>query len=66
MDIYTLDGLEVNDQEGIVCKLLKSLYVIKQAPKKYHERFDRTLTFIGFVMNKIDKCVYYRRGGVKV
>jgi hypothetical protein len=52
-----------NGQEGMVCKLLKSLYCLKQAPKQWHEKFDRTLTSVGFVVNKADKCVYYRYGG---
>ena len=46
----------------MVCKLLKSLYGLKQAPKQWHEKFDRTLTFDGFVVNEADKCVYYRFG----
>jgi hypothetical protein len=46
-----------NGQEGIVCKLLKSLYGLKQAPKQWHEKFDRTLTSAGFVVNEADKCV---------
>jgi hypothetical protein len=44
----------------MVCKLLKSL---KQAPKQWHEKFDRTLTSVDFVVNEGDKCVYYRYGG---
>jgi hypothetical protein len=52
-----------NVQEGMVCKLLKSLYSLKQAPKQWHEKFDRTLTYVGFVLNEGDKCVYYRYGG---
>jgi hypothetical protein len=56
-------GFVANGQEGMVCKLLKSLYGLKQAPKKWHEKFDRTLTSIGFVVNEADKCVYYRYGG---
>jgi hypothetical protein len=42
---------------------LKSLYGLKQAPKQWHEKFDRTLTSVGFVVNEVDKCVYYRYGG---
>jgi hypothetical protein len=56
-------GFVTNGQEGMVCKLLKSLYGLKQAPKKWHEKFDRTLTYFGFVVNEADKCVYYRYGG---
>jgi hypothetical protein len=47
----------------MVCKLLKSLYGLKQAPKQCHEKFDRTLTSVVFVVNEVDKCVYYRYGG---
>jgi hypothetical protein len=42
---------------------LKSLYGLKQAPKQWHEKFDKTLTSAGFVMNEADSCVYYRCGG---
>jgi len=45
--------------------LLKSLYGLKQAPKQWHEKFDRTLTSAGFVVNKSDKCVYFRYGGAE-
>jgi hypothetical protein len=57
------DGFVAKGQEGMVCKLLKSLYGLKQAPKQWHEKFDRTLTSAGFVVNEADKCVYYRYGG---
>ena len=57
------DGFIANGQEGKVCKLLKSLYGFKQAPKQWHEKFDRTLTSAGSAMNEADKCVYYRFGG---
>ena len=57
------DGFVANGQEGKVCKLLKSLYGLKQAPKQCHEKFDRTLTSAGFVVNEANKCVYYRYSG---
>jgi hypothetical protein len=50
-------------QENNVCKLLKSLYSLKQAPKQWHDKFDTTLTFVGFAINEADICVYYRYGG---
>jgi hypothetical protein len=56
-------GFVANGQEGMVCKLLKSLYSLKQAPKQWREKFDRTLTSAGFVVNEGDKCVYYQYGG---
>jgi hypothetical protein len=57
------DGFAVKGQEGMVCKLLKSLYGLKQTPKQWHEKFDKTLTSVGFVVNEADKCVYYRFDG---
>jgi hypothetical protein len=56
------DGYVVKGEERKVCKLLKSLYGLKQAPKKWHEKFDRTLTYVGFVVNEANKCVYYCHG----
>jgi len=58
-----LDRFVAKGQEGKVCKLLKSLYGLKQAPKQWHEKFDKTLTIICFVVYEADKCVYYRFGG---
>jgi hypothetical protein len=57
------DGFIREGQERKVCKLLKSLYGLKQAPKQWHEKFERTLTSIGFIVNESHKCVYYRHGG---
>src|SRR5438876_2996055 len=57
------DGFVVKGQESKVCRLLKSLYGLKQAPKQWHEKFERTLTYVGFAINEADKCVYYRYGG---
>src|SRR3954467_11397913 len=57
------DGFVVYGQEVKVCKLVKSLYGLKQAPKQWNEKFERTLTAEGFVLNEADKCVYYRHGG---
>ena len=33
-------------------------------PKQWHEKFDRTLTSAGFVINEADICGYYHYGGV--
>jgi hypothetical protein len=57
------EGFVVKGEEGLVCKLVKSLYGLKQAPNQWHDKFDRTLTSLGFVTNEADKCLYYRYGG---
>jgi hypothetical protein len=55
----------VKGQESKVCKLLKSLYGLRKAPKQWHEKFDLTLTSVGFAINEADRCVYYHYGGAK-
>jgi hypothetical protein len=58
-------GYKILGQENKVCRLIKSLYKLKQAPKQWHEKINTTLTSVGFIVNEADKCVYYRYGGVK-
>ena len=59
-DCFVMDG-----QEGKVCKLVKSLYGLRQAPKQWHDKFNETLTSVGFVVNEADKCVCYPMVGAK-
>jgi hypothetical protein len=58
-------GFVLEGQETKVCNLIKSLYDRKQAPKQWTEKFERTLTSVGFVAIEADKCVYYRHGGAE-
>jgi hypothetical protein len=57
------DGFVVKGQEDKVCKLQKSLYGVKQAPKQWHEKFDLTLISADFSVNEVDRYVYDRHGG---
>jgi hypothetical protein len=51
------DGFVVKGQEDKVSKLLKYLYVLKQAPKQWHEKFDVTLISTRFSVHEADRCV---------
>ena len=52
------EGCKIPGKENKVCKLKKSLYDLKQAPKQWHEKFDQTLISNGFSFVEVDKCVY--------
>ena len=50
-------GFVVPGKEKKVCKLIKSLNGLKQAPKQWHAKFDQTMLSNGFKINECDKCV---------
>jgi len=54
-------GYEVPGQKNKVCRLKKSLYGRKQAPKQWYEKFDSSLVQNNFVGNLSDSCVYSKR-----
>ena len=54
------EGFTMSGNEHKVCKLLKSLYGLKQALRQWHEKFDQCLLSNGFKTNESDKCIYYK------
>ena len=54
------EGFIVKGQEHKVCKLVKSLYGFKQAPKQWHEKFDKVVLEYGFRINESEKSLYYK------
>ena len=52
------EGFVVPGCENKVCKLKKSIYGLKQAPKDWHDKFDKVVLSNGYVINQADKCVY--------
>ena len=52
------EGCVVPGKEKKVCKLVKSPYGLKQAPKQWHDKFDHVLVTNGYSINDVDKCIY--------
>ena len=49
----------------MVCKLNKSIYGPKQAPRQWYLKFNDTITLFGFKENIADRCIYPKVGGSK-
>ncbi|KAJ9561442.1 hypothetical protein OSB04_006602 [Centaurea solstitialis] len=54
------EGFVVKGKENKVCKLVKSLYGLKQAQKQWHQKFDQAMLESGFKISECDKCVYMK------
>nr|GEU83499.1 zinc finger, CCHC-type [Tanacetum cinerariifolium] len=52
------EGFVMPGNKHKVCKLVKSLYGLKQATKQWHQKFDEVVLSSGFHLNQSDKCVY--------
>ena len=52
------EGCMVLGDKKKVCRLVKSLYGLKQSPKQWHNKFDHVLISNGFSINDVDKCIY--------
>ena len=52
------EGFEVKGKEHMVCRLKKSLYALKQAPRQWYKRFDFFMTSQRYTRTHADHCVY--------
>lgn len=54
------EGFVLHSRESHVCRLLKTLYGLKQALKVWYERIDGSTKDLGFRKNDIDSNIYLR------
>ena len=57
------DGFVTPGREGLVCKLKKSIYGLKQSPRCWNVVLDSFLREIGFVQADSDPCIYIAAEG---
>jgi hypothetical protein len=53
-------GFISSDSPNHACRILKSLYSLKQASRSWNVKFDGYLCELGFVRSLADPCVYRR------
>ncbi|CAI7912092.1 unnamed protein product [Closterium sp. NIES-53] len=51
-----------DDGTGRVCKLLKSLYGLKQSPLLWYRALDGVLLGAGWMKSQVDKALYFKAG----
>jgi transposase InsO family protein len=61
--IYMKVPEQVKAREGLVCKLNKAIYGLKQASRCWYERFDELLKSKGFINSQVEHCIYLLDNG---
>ena len=64
-EIYMCQPEGFEKEGGFVCKLQKSLYGLKQAARKWNEKFDYFLKKYNLLVSNADACVYYYKEEVQ-
>ena len=54
------EGFVIPGKEKHVCRLLKSLYGLKQASRAWNQKFHAFIVKFGLTQSKADPCVYFR------
>ena len=64
-DVYITqpEGFVDPKHAGMVCKLQKSIYGLKQASRSWNIHFDEVVKEFGFIQNEEEPCVYKKTSG---
>lgn len=60
-EVYMEQPEMFNDGSGKVCKLIKSIYGLKQSGRNWNELLNVTLLAFGLKRSKADQCIYYMK-----
>lgn len=56
--VYMEQPMGFSNGSNQVCKLMKSLYGLKQASRAFNEKFTYFIRLFGFITSKVDPCVF--------
>ena len=54
------DGFKVKGKENWVCRLVRSLYGLKQSPRLWNETLKTVMKSCGLTQSESDPCLFYR------
>ena len=52
------EGFAVPGKEHLVCRLKKSLYGLKQSPRQWYQKLNKTFMQLGFWHIQSNNCIY--------
>ena len=64
--VYMKQPEEFEDGTGRVCKLIKTLYGLKQSGHEWNKQLNEKLRYHGYKQLTLDPCVYVRWDGDRV
>ena len=59
MHLYMQQPEGYDDESGMVCKLIKSLYGLKQSPRLWYNALDGALLDKGYKKSMVDDALYW-------
>src|SRR6266542_1019847 len=59
-------GFNSHETEGKVCKLMKSLYGLKQSPRAWFGRFSKEVCSLGFRQSNADHTLFFKHRSNKI
>jgi hypothetical protein len=56
-----LEGFVQNRNKKFVCSLQKSLYGLRQSPRKWYKKFESFMVRQNYTRSEYDHCVYFKK-----
>ena len=56
-----IEGFKVKKMKKIICRLKRSLYRLKQSPRKWYKRFNEFIVSTGYNESSYDSHVYHNK-----